>query len=832
MSGLADAKLPGGLTAAEAALRRSAHGANSVPAARPPSLARRLVRQFASPLIYVLLFAVIFDVGTWIRDGSGVPVEGTVIGIVLILNAALGVFQEYRAENALAELTRLASPTVWAVRDGALMRVAAADIVPGDRVRIEAGERVPADGTLDDAHGVMLDESVLTGESVPVEKGDGDEVLSGTLAVRGKSFIDIARTGPNSAMGKLAVALGDVKTDRTPLERRLDALGSRLARWVGLLALALAVAGLLVEGLGRTEEIILFAVALAVAAVPEGMPAVVTLTLSLGVQRMARRRAVVRRLSAVEALGSVTTIATDKTGTLTENRMRVEALAADDEPEALRALVLANDADLGGGAGDPLELGLIEFARGRGVDPAQVRDTFARVSSRPFDSAWKFMRVTVAAGGGRRSYLKGAPEVLFERARLDDVARARWTARAAEAAAAGLRVIALATAEDERETDLDLLGLVMLWDPPRAEVPDAIRQAQASGVRVLMITGDHPATASAIARRIGIARSHAVTGAELDGLPAPALRERVGSTDVFARVSPEQKLAIVDALKASGEVVAVTGDGVNDAPALKRADVGVAMGQRGSDVAREVADLVLVDDNFATIVGAIEEGRNIYENIQTFLRFTFSTNIALVLLIVAGAVGSYVEGLRDASGLLFLPLTALQILWINFLGDGPPGLALALDRNTGVMARPPRAASSGLLDRASTRFIVASGLFKAALGITALIVMPILGFTLIAIQTVIFQTEAIGKLLSTYAARGLTGRAGRNLVLHGAVVAGVGLQLITMTVPAVRDVLGLSGLDGRTALAVVLVIALAAAGQRALAWGFGRRAAPERWQHA
>ena len=442
------------------------------------------------------------------------------------------------------------------------------------------------------------------------------------------------------------------------------------------------------------------------------------------------------------------------------------------------------------------------------------------------------MRVTVEADGRRRSYLKGAPEVLLQRARLDEAERARWTERVEAAAAEGHRILALAGSDGAAESDLTLLGLVMLWDPPRAEVRDAIRQAQRAGVRVIMVTGDHPATARAIAQRIGISVTRVVTGGELDGLTPVEFREVVGAADVFARVSPDHKLAIVDALKARGEVVAVTGDGVNDAPALKRADVGVAMGQRGSDVAREVADLVLIDDNFATIVAAIEEGRNIYENIQTFLRFTLSTNIALVLLIVAGAVGSYVEDLRDASGMLFVPLTALQILWINFLGDGPPGLARALDRNEGVMSQRPRPPGGGLLDPGSTRFIIASGVFKGSLGIAALLILPLVGFTLIAIQTAIFQTKAIGKLLSTYGARSLTGRAGRNLALHGAVLTGLALQVVTMTVPAVRDLLGLSRPAPYIVLAVALVVVVAESGQHALAWWFGRTAVARPLQHA
>jgi P-type Ca2+ transporter type 2C len=820
-----------GLTAEEAAQRLRTYGPNRLPPAARTSLVRRVIHQFASPLIYLLMLAVVFDVVTTLRDAGGWPVEGSVIAAVLAFNAALGVMQEYRAEAALAQLEKLASPLAWATRDGELVHVAADELVPGDLVRVEAGERIPADGVFREVSAVMVDESILTGESVRVEKTERARALSGTLVVRGHGFIEVNATGPASTMGKLATALESIHVDPTPLERQLAKLGGQLARWVGLIALGLAVAGIAAEGFARFEDVALFAIALAVAAVPEGMPAVVTLTLSLGVQRMAKRKAVVRRLSAVEALGSVTVIATDKTGTLTENHMTVQELVATDELEALTAIVLANDADVGSAAGDPLELALFEHARRRGIDPAALRERSPRVSSIPFDSAWRFMRVTVERAGASRSYLKGAPEVLLERARLTDAERASWRARVERAAQRGQRVLALAAADGERDDELDFLGLALLWDPPRAEVPDAVAQAQQAGVRVLMITGDHPATALEIARQIGIAAPTAAAGADLEPMTPEQLRDAVRHTNVFARVTPEQKLAIVDALKANGEIVAVTGDGVNDAPALKRSDVGIAMGQRGSDVAREVADLVLLDDNFATLVAAMEEGRNIFENIQTFLRFTFSTNIALVLLIVAGAVGSYVEDLRTAGGMLFVPLTALQILWINFLGDGPPGLVLAVDRNAGVMARPPRS-SRALLDGRSLRFIFTSGIFKAALGITALIVMPIVGFTLVAVQTVIFQTEAIGKLVSTYTARGLTAHATRNIALHVAVAAGIALQLVTMAVAPLRDLLDLESIDVRAAIAVTLLVVSAVGGQRLLVWLFGRRARVGGLQHA
>ena len=393
-----------GLTREEAARRLREFGPNTLPGKPPISLWRRLFRQFENPLIYILLFALAFDLGSWIQAGlSGWPVEALAIGAVLALNAGLGAFQEHRSEQALAQLKALAAPLAWVMRDGELIRISSGEIVPGDVIRMEAGERVPADGTLVEALGLMVDESVLTGESVPIDKSVGDETSSGTLIVRGKGLSHVTRTGATSTMGKLATMLGEIQTEKTPLEQRLGVLGNQVARWVGGLTVLLAIAGVAVEGIGRFQEVILFAVALAVAAVPEGLPAVLTVTLALGVERMTHRHAVVRRLSAVEALGSVTVIATDKTGTLTENRMDVDALEADDPAEALLAMTLANDADLETGAGDPLELGLLRYARSQGLDVADARKKYRRLESRPFDSAWKFMRVTVERDGAVRA---------------------------------------------------------------------------------------------------------------------------------------------------------------------------------------------------------------------------------------------------------------------------------------------------------------------------------------------------------------------------------------------------------------------------------------------
>jgi Ca2+-transporting ATPase len=803
-----------GLSRDEAARLLREHGPNALPEITPPSTLRRVLRQLANPLVYLLLFALGLDLVLWAIQGHGSPIEAIAIAAVLALNAGLGAMQEHRSEQALSQLQAMAAPLVWVFRDGALVHLASRELVPGDVVRLEAGERVPADGRALEALGLAIDESVLTGESVAVDKGAGSEIASGTLAVRGKGLFEVTRTGSASTMGRLASMLGTIEVDKTPLERRLDVFGAQVAKIVGALALALAVAGGLAEGLSHIGEVVLFAVALAVAAVPEGMPAVVTLTLALGVQRMAKRNAVVRRLAAVEALGSVTVIATDKTGTLTENRMRVHALEAVEgrREEALTAMVLANDADhaFEAGAaqvGDPLEIGLLLFAQGEGIDLGSMRESHPRFAGRPFDSEWKYQRTSVAHASGPRSYFKGAPEVLLARCE-DDGSLEAWKARAEEAARGGHRVLALASSEGEREEGLALLGLVLLWDPPRAEVPAAIAKAQDAGVRVVMITGDHPGTAQAIAKNIGLhgAERAPVTGVDLAGKGETELAAIVEHTSVFARVSPEDKLALVKALQARGEIVAMTGDGVNDAPALKRSDVGVAMGLRGSDVAREVSDLVLLDDNFATIVSAIEEGRAIYENILSFIRFTFSTNVALVLLIVVGAIGSYALELRGGDGGLLLPLTALQMLWINFLGDGPPALAIALDRVPDVMKRPPRPAASALLDAPSLRFIVLAGVVRGTFSLALLVLLPTWGFPVAIVQSVIFLHEATTKLLTAYPSRRLVRAPLPNPALHAALAVGLGLQILVVVLAPMQRALAVEPLSMEAIVALTAAV--------------------------
>ena len=782
-----------GLTATEAQQRLAQHGPNALPEQPPKPLWQRFLRQFQSPLIYILLFALAVDLVIWVGAGTpGVPIESLAIALILLLNAGLGVYQESKAETALARLKALAAAQAWVMRDGKLVQLPSTALVPNDVIRLEAGDRIPADGVWREGQGLLVDEAVLTGESVPVDKAIASETFSGTLLVRGKGYLEITRTGAASAMGKLAVMIGNIEAAKTPLEKRLEVFGNQVARAILALSALIVIGGLLVEGWARAGHVLFFAVALAVAAVPEGLPAVLTLTLALGVERMARRKAVVRRLSAVEALGSVTVIATDKTGTLTENRMTVKHLDTPDTARALHALVLANDAEAETGAGDPLELALFEFARTHKVEAAHLHAAHVRHSSVPFDSTAKFMRATVREESKLVSYIKGAPEVLLQRSVLTEAQRLNWIEKAEAYAHEGFRVIALAWRVGEGDDELSFLGLVLLWDPPRTEVPQAIHYAQDAGIRVVMITGDHPATALAIANEVGIPPSRVLTGLELETFTDEALRAALKETNVFARVAPEHKLRLVEALKANGAIVAMTGDGVNDAPALKRSDVGVAMGQRGSDVSREVADLVLLDDNFASIVAAIEEGRSIYENIQKFIRFLFSANLALVLLVIGGALGSFVLGLQEAGGGLLLPLTAIQLLWINVITNGPPAIALGLDKNHGVMERGPRDPRAPLLDRASLRFVVLAGAAQAVIGGVLLWRLPHYGYDAVAVRSALFLYACSAQLLFAYPARRVNVTPLPNTALHLAVLLGAGLQALVVLSPSLRGVLGLA----------------------------------------
>jgi Ca2+-transporting ATPase len=780
-----------GLTQSEARARLEQYGPNRLKSAPETPWWRRLLEQFENFLVIILLVAVVISVIEWtLQDPreSALPYEAIVIMAIVILNAMLGFIQESRAEKSVRALMALAAPEANVVRDGERQRVPTYDIVPGDIVLLEAGDKVPADARLVELANLQTDEAPLTGESVPVSKetkpiegetGLGDRrniVYSGTVVTYGRGRAVVVATGMNTEVGRIAGLLESAEKEPTPLQQELDRTGKRLSViMLGICAVVFA-AGLLSTTtftLNVVLGLFLFAVALAVAAIPEALPAIVTVGLSLGVRRMAAANAIVRKLPAVETLGAATVICSDKTGTLTRNEMTVRAIATADAlievggsgyipegeftvdgaaltassphhgavAETLLAAALANDAALVNREGrwtvqgDPTEGALVVVARKLGIGENDLA-RFPRIAEVPFTSERK-RHVTIHMDrdnpGELRVFVKGAPEVLFTHCRylwqqgkpvpLGEAGRADLSRRNDTLAGQALRTLAIATrtlpasslgvnvqavAEGRArfeppetiEDDLALLGLVGMIDPPRTEARSAVITARRAHIRTVMITGDHPATAAAIARELTIFEpgTRLVTGSELRAMDDAVLDAIVEDVRVFARVDPEHKLRIVGALQKKGHIVAMTGDGINDAPALKAANIGVAMGITGTDVSKEAADMVLTDDNFASIVKAIEEGRGIFDNIRKYLIYLLSSNAGELLTMFAGVMLAGMLGLVSVEAGLFLPLLAAQLLWINLVTDGPPALALGVDpRDPNVMERKPRARGSGVL---------------------------------------------------------------------------------------------------------------------------------------
>jgi len=701
----------------------SRHGRNEIVDTHHRPTLSILVGQFSNLLILILIGAAVISglLGEW-------P-DAVAILVIVVLNAVVGAIQEYRAEQALAALRQLAAPSTLVMRGGERLQIPASELVPGDLVLLEAGAKVPADLRLTEVHGLEVDESALTGESTTVSKQSdalddpalpvsdrSNLAFKGTQVTRGRAHGLVVATGMVTELGRIAGLLLQRRPARTPLQQRLDRFGRRLALVVLAVCAIIFIAGVLRE----EAPLIMFltAVSLAVAAIPEALPAVVTVSLALGARKMGRNKALVRNLPAVETLGSVTVICADKTGTLTENRMRAEVFVAAGEqldtlPDATqagppwqqlgRALALNNDvhADAEGKPqGEPTELALFTAAAQAGFDKPALSDQLPRVAELPFDAERKRMTTLHAVDGRCLAIVKGAPEALLPQCRaamnadgqasaLDSAA---LEAQIAELAEQGYRVMAVAERAlpdcpadpdpDRIETELVFIGLIALLDPPRPEAAQAVADCRAAGIIPVMITGDHPGTARAIAQRVGIADADTplLTGQELAAMSDTELERVVLDTRVYARVDPEQKTRIVQALQNRGAFAAMTGDGVNDAPALKHADIGVSMGCKGTDVAREASDLVLLDDNFATIVAAVREGRRIFDNIRKFIRYTMTSNAGEVwTLFLAPLLG------------LPIPLLPIHILWINLVTDGLPGLALSMERGEPkLMQRRPR----------------------------------------------------------------------------------------------------------------------------------------------
>lgn len=736
-----------GLAADAVTERLERHGPNRLRPPRRHGPFKRFLLQFHNVLIYVLVAAAVVTalLGHWVDTG-------VILGVVLI-NAVIGVLQEGKAERALDAIRDMLSPQATVIREGRRVTVPAEDLVPGDIVALQSGDKVPADLRLLRVRELRVDEAVLTGESVAVDKHaepvSADAVLgdrlnmafSGTLVAYGQATGVVTATGDHTEIGRISSMLADVEKLTTPLLREIAVFGRWLAGAILVAATLTFLFGLVFRDYAW-GEIFLAAVGLAVAAIPEGLPAIMTITLAIGVQRMAGRNAIIRKLPAVETLGSVTVICSDKTGTLTRNEMTVQAVATaegdytvsgvgygpegalerDGEPvdpeaqavlpELLRAALLCNDAVVHHREGqwrmegDPTEGALMTLALKGGLDATELRAELPRTDAIPFESEHRFMATLHNDHHGAGViYLKGAPERVLEMCARQrtaagdaDIDREHWRSVMDGLADRGQRVLALAAREadpgqqglafEHVDDGLVLLGLVGIIDPPREEAIAAVRQCQEAGIRTKMITGDHALTARAIGRELGIGDGDRVlTGNEVEAMDDAALRRAVAETDVFARASPEHKLRLVQALQASGERVAMTGDGVNDAPALKRADVGVAMGLKGTEVSKEASDMVLADDNFASIARAVEEGRTVYDNLRKALLFLLPTNGGQALVVIAAVLAG-----------LLLPIAPVQILWVNMVTAVTLGLALAFEpTEQGVMARPPRAPTEPIL---------------------------------------------------------------------------------------------------------------------------------------
>ena len=874
-----------GLDGEDASNRRAHVGPNELIDRGTKPAARILWEQVTAFMVVLLIGAAVLSlvIGKYVEAGA--------IGAIVVLFAILGFVQEYRAEQAIAALRRLAVPIVRVMRGGLVVEVSAVDLVPGDIVLLEAGNVVPADLRLIEAVNLRIEEAALTGESEPAEKetaaidderaplGDRRNLaFSGTQVTYGRGVGVVVATGMRTELGRIAALIQGVEPAPTPLQVRLDKVGKQLA------IAGAGVAGIMIL-IGRLggepwSELVLTAISVAVAVIPEGLPAVVTLTLAIGAQRMLRRQALVRRLPAVETLGSVTVICSDKTGTLTQNRMTVTVLEAsghrsvlgDHDPAlphrpatmlALTAGALCNDAefhvsDAGDVTtiGDPTETALLVAAHEVGIDVVALRAAHPRTHELPFDSERKRMSTVHGPltddrraglefidGADHIAMVKGAPDGLLRHTThvwfdghaepLTDEERVRITAANDALAADGVRVLAVAyrsledRTDDGIEDELTLIGLIGIVDPPRSEARDAVATCRDAGIRVVMITGDHPLTARAIARDLGIIGKGddrpVVTGREIDDLDETALRETARSTSVFARVSPEHKLRIVEALRADGQVVAMTGDGVNDAPALRRADIGVAMGITGTDVSKEAADMVLRDDNFATIVASVEEGRVIYDNLRRFVNYSLAGNVGKILVILSWPLLMLLAGEAKSFAVALLPL---QLLWLNLMTDGLLGLAMGTEQaEPDVMQRPPIDPASSIWSEGWGSRTVWVG---AIIGITALA----LGFAyhhvsnVAYFQTVMFTAIAFMQVAQAIANRStkrplhrLDWRGNPTLLITATAV--VGLQLVVMYVPMFRRIfelaplgIGTLGVCVGSAIGLLIVIESVEAFQR------------------
>ena len=864
-----------GLTEEQVAEIRKEKGYNELQAGKKKTLLQRFADQFKDFSIIVLIIAAIVSGIVGVGQGEGIT-DTIIILIVVIVNAIIGVAQESKAEKSLEALQKLSDHASKVIRNGNLQVIPARELVPGDVVVLDTGDYIPADLRIIEEANLKAQESSLTGESVPVEKtseviddaeiGIGDRknmLFSSSLVTYGRGKGIVVETGMTTEVGKIAGMINSTEKQETPLQQKLNKLGKTL----GIAALAICLL-IFVIGLLQGKEVItmfMTAVSLAVAAIPEGLVAVSTIVLAIGVQKMVKRNAIVKRLPAVETLGSSTVICSDKTGTLTQNKMTVqkifwnnatresENIPSDEIDEELKRLVyanmLCNDTKIaqdGSLTGDPTETALVDMAFKLDFDPS-VYDRMPRVQELPFDSDRKLMTTVNEVDGKYIVYTKGGIDELLKRCSSYEISNEvhqdldeyvnKIREKNEDMAKEALRVLGCAYKEIDHvptkvemqtiENDLIFIGMVGMIDPPRPEAKVAVEKCKTAGIKVVMITGDHKITASAIAKKLGILENEdeAITGTELEQMSDDELYENVRKYSVYARVSPEHKVRIVNAWQRQGEIVAMTGDGVNDSPALKKSDIGCAMGIVGTDVAKEAADVILTDDNFATVVSAVEEGRRIYDNILKVIQFLLSSNIGeIVVLFFATLLTPLFSkwfGITDVSGLeILLPI---HILWINLVTDSLPALALAFDpANSDIMQRKPVKPGKGIFTKGMTWRIVYQGVMIGGLTLAAFMIglattkTPINGLTLdqskIEVgQTMAFVTLALSELVHVFNVRDnkksifKTGIF-NNMILIGAIAVSALLMFVILFIPALRNIFSIPVLPSENILELVLLV--------------------------
>ncbi len=846
---------PEGLSQQEAKQRLEQFGPNTLEEEKPISILGLILHQFTSPLIYILLISA----GVTLLLGE--YIDTAVIAAVLLLNATIGFIQEFRAEKSVRALQKLTAPHALVIRDGREVDIESRELVPGDLVLVESGVRVPADIRLMSATALRVDESLLTGESVPVMKQVApvpeetsltdrvNMLYTGSIVTSGRGRGYVVATGAGTELGKIAGSIREQTSPETPLQRRMRHFANIVGMVVGMSCVAIFVLGLLLGA--SPTEMFKVAVGVAVAAIPEGLPIVLTITLALSVNRMARRNALVRRLPAVETLGSTTVIGSDKTGTLTENRMTVQEywvagevfrphevdqpLSPDDEHPFVLALltsVLTNEAEVRETPdgyemiGDPTEAALLIASLQAGLHHRTLREQHPVVGEIPFEPELQYSASVRERGDQHWVFVKGAPERILSlshrwispdsEAPLTDGARQQIHQQAMAMAERGLRVLGLAYRRLQEPIDpqhgipepseLVFIGLVGMIDPPRQGVPEAIRDCHTAGIRVIMITGDHSATARAIGAQLGIAEKDApvLTGADLETMDDETLREKVRSVNVFARVTPEHKLRVVQALRVNDEVVAVTGDGVNDAPALKAADVGVAMGKSGTDVAREAADIVLADDNFVSIRNAVEEGRIAFDNVRNATFFLISTGAASILIFfITLFLGTVVMQTEST----LIPLLPAQLLWLNLVTNGLQDVALAFEPgDKSVLYRKPRPRNEGVISRLLWERTVIVGIWMAIVTVWLFINELEKGIThaqTVALTTIVlFQNFHVGNCRSEYRSAFLLSPL-RNPFLLLAAISALTIHTLALYLPFTQFVLRVQPLPLETWLQIV-----------------------------